>query len=228
MDQASTLSRPPPLSSFIGDSFGDEAASHSAWEPDLRTWRQIQGELATPSRTTPLPTSTAAAGWHCCGCDSDQAVFVSDGVWECLACSGRDFYRPDRMHRRQTSSGTWLYIPASAQGPDADGTTSSSTSSSTSGATPAPRLSRRQRRALRTRAGPPPDSEGHFSETGERAESERFTDDPVVDPRPHRLRHPPAARRGSRTTTSTRSSATRRQCTCSTSASEGQARGPCH
>ena len=182
MDQASTLSRPPPLSSFIGDSFGDEAASHSAWEPDLRTWRQIQGELATPSRTTPLPTSTAAAGWHCCGCDSDQAVFVSDGVWECLACSGRDFYRPDRMHRRQTSSGTWLYIPASAQGPDADGTTSSSTSSSTSGATPAPRLSRRQRRALRTRAGPPPDSEGHFSETGERAESERFTDDPVVDP----------------------------------------------
>ena len=86
------------------------------------------------------------------------------------------------MHRRQTTTGTWLYIPAPNPGPDADGNTSSSTSSSTSGAPPAPRLSRRQRRALRTRAGPPPDSEGQASEVGEWAESERPTNHPIVDP----------------------------------------------
>ena len=120
---------------------------------------------ASPIQTEPnnndAPSETV---WRCLACDSKRWTAVGT-AWRCDVCSGGSFYRCDRPTKQINEAGTWMFVPHAG----------SPSSTSTS--------SRRRRRRRNQPAGNdspsgPSDSVG----SGEWAESENPTVDPVVDP----------------------------------------------
>eukprot|EP00438_Fugacium_kawagutii_P008889 Skav234756 [mRNA] locus=scaffold2327:10167:13368:+ [translate_table: standard] len=97
--------------------------------------------------------------WRCLKCDSSSSVAVSAG-WRCSDCGHGSFYRQDRPTKKFTDAGTWMFVPHAVS--------------------PSSSSSRRRRRRKQRPAGG--DSPSGSLGSGEMAESEHPTVDPVVDP----------------------------------------------
>lgn len=99
--------------------------------------------------------------WICLQCSSIEAKFDRIGRhWICARCHGTSFHRSDRPTRTHVSSGTWPNMPFNQK--------SGSQQSR-----------RRRRRRARHDDDPGPGDEAWPEE---RAESEAWTNDPIVDP----------------------------------------------
>ena len=129
----------------------------SPWEPTLHGHHaepgfSFQRPLDEPNDAAPRVVSNE---WRCLACEHNASLVLPGDRWMCDRCGSFDFYRVNQPTKRVTDLGTWMFVPNGEQVP-----------------------SRRSRR--RRRGADPPGSQ--LPEGFERAESERPTVDPEVDP----------------------------------------------
>ena len=108
------------------------------------------------------PNDENSGDWRCRTCGAATYGPAGDSTWQCLACVSRSFYDSRQPMREVTDRGTWMYLPHGGE----DRMSSSS----------------RRRRRRRRAEGFPRDPSHHEDE--EFSESERLTNDPIVDPDP--------------------------------------------
>eukprot|EP00434_Breviolum_minutum_P010232 symbB.v1.2.009030.t1/scaffold568.1/size186168/6 len=93
--------------------------------------------------------------WRCLACDAVESSWQGS-MWVCSQCGSTDFYKTNSAAKKMNDHGTWMYLPFDS-----------------------PEQGRDTRRRRRRRQGGPPGGSPHGSE---RAESEKLTHDPCVDP----------------------------------------------
>ena len=137
---------------------GSGSSVSEPWSPSLQRSQRsevpIQNQLHEPNENS--------GDWRCRTCGATSYGPVGDSTWQCLACGGTSFYDSRQPMKEVTDRGTWMYLPHGGE----DRMSSSS----------------RRRRRRKRAEGFPRDPSHHEDE--EFAESERLTNDPIVDPDP--------------------------------------------
>ena len=125
-------------------------------------------EFAPSPSAKPQDTSVQEpeAPWRCLRCDSSLSEFDGQTLaWRCLSCRSNEFYQVNKPTKKVTESGTWMFVPNAGH--------------SLEDSPPSSRSRRRRRK--KTNAGGPSDPPGHDGFPEEQAESERLTNDPIVE-----------------------------------------------
>eukprot|EP00438_Fugacium_kawagutii_P031757 Skav224668 [mRNA] locus=scaffold3549:96362:105031:+ [translate_table: standard] len=150
------------------------------------------GSESEPSIQGPVTASDSDEHWRCARCFGDTFYQIGS-TWFCSVCDHTEYINSNSASRRDTSEGTWIFVPRSQQPPDSrdrsnnlqrrrngsghnsggDGTNSNPDVSADAG------FRGRNAEVLGVNPTPPPSNP---SDRDERAESETPTDDPVVDP----------------------------------------------
>ena len=102
--------------------------------------------------------SDSPSSWGCWDCDHGTFVWPTDG-WKCSRCNSREYYQVDRVVRRETEEGVWMFTPH-VQSRD---------------------HSHRLHEPHPAIPSPPSDHRA-YGEGSEQAESEVRTIDPIVEP----------------------------------------------
>eukprot|EP00439_Symbiodinium_sp_Y106_P026079 s1266_g3.t1 len=131
-----------------------------------------------PLEPPPPRMKTPEPWWTCLSCGSDSFSWDADG-WRCAVCTSRDYFNKSAPTRRETSGGTWLFIPSGEREPNEDEGPSSTLRRPSTLANASPTSPWRPSAGFGAQA--PVWHE--FAEGGrEQAESEAATTDVIVDP----------------------------------------------
>ena len=141
----------------------------------LHEW-YVSNDVSSPPAPVPNSgpaTSSSPSPWQCLVCGYHAHTWnVDRETWVCDRCHASNFHDLRQPTRRETPTGTWVYVPHGQ--PEVYGEGNSN------------RLRRRrQRRSRRLRHGPPDDPPDDDYGQEEQAESEVLTHDPVVEVSTH-------------------------------------------
>ena len=159
--------------SVLPPGFETFRATNGARGRDDETGSEWGGERHRPSGDPDRHDSGqglhSEATWACLSCDGTNYVEKSIGAWSCRDCGSNRFYNVQHPTRHKVSTGTWVYVPDTGSSP--------------------PEMppsfcgheQQRPRRRRRRRGGRDPPHDSTDGPDEEQAESETFTNDPVID-----------------------------------------------